>query len=191
MICTEAGDALAENARSALARSGVTRDALRGILPALESLAAERHLWTAERFPDPEESERQARYLIREDPDGSFALYLNVMRPGKRIPPHNHTTWACIAAVWGTEHNTIYKRVDGGTGVGPARLRMVEEIALKPGRGIALLPDDIHAVEIRGESMIRHLHFYGRALETLTDRLTFDLEAGTAKPMPIGVQTRR
>jgi predicted metal-dependent enzyme (double-stranded beta helix superfamily) len=183
-------DALVNRAKAELKEGNITRAALEKVLSSLLNLASNSSKWSHGRFPDPKEDERQARYLLREDKDKSFALYLNVMRPGKRIPPHNHTTWACVSAVTGTEHNVIYERVDGASGPGPAKIKVVREVAVSPGIGVALLPTDIHSVEIKGSEVIRHLHFYGRALETLTDRLMFDMAAGIAKPMGIGVETR-
>ena len=39
--------------------------------------------------------------------------------------------------------------------------------------------------------MTRHIHFYGRSLDVLDQRLVFDLAAGTYKTMVMEVKTTR
>jgi len=167
------------------------RTGLREVLEQVKALAADSELWPSTEFVEPEGEDRQARYLISETPEHTYALYLNVMKPGNRIIPHNHTTWACIASVEGVETNYIYKRTDDGSRPGHARLEVVDTVSVGPGTGIALMPEDIHAVQIPGRETIRHLHMYGRALEVLDQRVGYDLEKGTCSIMPIGVKTRR
>jgi len=182
--------ALIRDTRGILDASALDRTALDAIRARILEIAARKELWSEAAYPSPEPGEQQNRYLIgQEGPDG-ISLYLNVLRAGKKIPPHNHTTWACIAAVEGCEHNHLYERLDDGARPGHAEVRQTDTVRVEPGQGIALLPDDIHSVEIKGNQIIRHLHFYGRPLEMLDKRLTFDMENGTCRIMQMAVKTK-
>ena len=174
-----------------LAKRSLSREALADIASKLEGVAAQGHLWSESEFRSPTEAERQKRYLVSEQPDRTFALYLNAMYRGRRVPPHNHTTWACIAAVEGCEMNYLYDRLDDGSVAGKASLRERAQVRVEPGRSIVLMPDDIHSVANAEAPVIRHIHFYGRALEVLDRRLVFDLAAGTCKPMVMEIPSTR
>jgi predicted metal-dependent enzyme (double-stranded beta helix superfamily) len=184
-------EAMVEKTKEVIRRKGVTREALREVAGLLEGLARQSQLWSSDRFHDPKPEELQVRHFVREDPDQTFALYLDVLRPGKRIFPHNHTTWACVAAVQGQEHNTLHEIAEGGLRIGPAKVRALEEIVVEPGRSISMLPDDIHSVEVKGERIVRHLHFYGLALEAITGGIMFDPNKGIAFANSIGIPTTR
>jgi predicted metal-dependent enzyme (double-stranded beta helix superfamily) len=182
---------LVANAKANLAEKSLSRDTLADIARKLEALAVQTHLWSETEFRSPTEGERQKRYLVSEEPDRTFALYLNAMYRGRRVPPHNHTTWACIAAVEGCEINYLYDRLDDASEPSKARLQERAQVRVEPGRSIGLMPEDIHAVANAEAPVIRHLHFYGRALEVLDRRLVFDLAAGTCKPMVMEIASTR
>ena len=181
---------LLNDVRSALPDASPTREQMELVRAALCGLAARRDFWGRSEFEDPCADEKQRRYLLHEEPDQTLALYLMVMRKGKRTPVHDHQTWACIAAVEGSETNELYRAVqrDPVRGIGVVELLGTQVVG--PGDGLALLGDDVHAVSIEND-MIRHLHLYGRALETLHDRVVFHPQQQRCEPMLIHVSTLR
>ena len=144
----------------------------------LYALAARKELFPREDFPPPTDASMNIRYLLSEQGQ-SPALYMNSIAPGKRTEPHNHTTWAVVVSVEGDEINRFYDRVDGGSGPGTAQLTLRDEVVVRPGVGVAMLPDDVHSIAVEGDEATLHLHMYGRPIETLTERLGYDLDAGT------------
>ena len=162
---------------------GVTRPALEAIKTEMLQLAAHEALFPAAEFPPPPNGEKGSkRYLLQEDPDGRFALYMLALNPGNATKPHDHTTWAVLAAVEGQELNKVYRRVDDGSAPGQAKLELAREVMVEPGHGLGLMPDDIHSIHTFGDQPTRHLHVYGLALERLDQRQGFDLETGTVQP---------
>ena len=162
---------------------GVTRPSLAAIKTELMGLAAQEHLFPSAEFPPPPNGEKGSRrYMLQEDENNLFALYLNALNPGHETKPHDHTTWACVVAVDGQELNKVYDRLDDGSDPARCELRLREEIMVEPGRGIALMPEDIHSIHTTGSVPTRHLHMYGLALEKLDDRKAFDAETGEVKP---------
>ena len=180
---TAAVAAAMEKVKSIELGQGVTRASLDAIKVEMLALAGQESLFPASEFPPPPAGEKGSkRYLLQEDPDGRFALYMLALNPGNSTKPHDHTTWAVVTAVEGQELNKVYRRADDGTQEGHARLEQVREVMVEPGTGIALMPEDIHSIHTAGTQSTRHLHCYGLALERLDNRQGFDLEEGTVQP---------
>lgn len=171
---------LIDEART-IEKDGVTYANLEKIGGLLSSLASRADLFPQEEFPLGAEG---GIYRLSEDPDHRFALYASAGGAGKKVPPHNHTTWAIIAGVHGAERNVVYERLDNGAQEGVVQLREApsKEKTLKRGDVIAFLPDDFHHIETPADSgTALHLHFYGLSLEHLPGRVTVDLKTGTAR----------
>lgn len=180
------------NARSLAGPVEVSREDLGKIKDSLVAIANKEAYWCEDEFPAPTDGKVHTRYLVSQDDDDSYALYLNVMHTGKVAPPHNHTTWACIASVEGEEYNYIYKTEEDGPLVpGDRAIHLDETIVVEPGQGVALMPDDIHSIAINEGMSTRHLHLYGRGLETLNKRLMWDKELKSCQYFVMDVKTTK
>jgi predicted metal-dependent enzyme (double-stranded beta helix superfamily) len=165
------------------AEHGVTRASLDAIKTEMLRLAAQQHLFpSAEFVPPPDGEAGSRRYLLHEDPDGRFALYMLALNPGNETRPHDHTTWAVVTAIEGQELNRVYRRTDDGSVPGRCRIELEREVMVEPGTGIALMPEDIHSIHTHGTQSTRHLHVYGLALEKLDQRMAYEPETGTVQP---------
>jgi rhodanese-related sulfurtransferase/predicted metal-dependent enzyme (double-stranded beta helix superfamily) len=167
-----------DRARGIIARMGVTREALERIAPEITALAGRSELFPPEQFPlGPNGASRV--YYLAQDPNGEYAIYASAGTIGKAVPPHNHTTWAIISGVYGDEHNVVYERVDNRAAPGEGKLREARQLTVRRGNAIKLMPDDFHTIQVTdGPSL--HLHFYGRNLEALPERIYFKELAGGA-----------
>src|SRR4029453_2989049 len=111
---------LIAGAKAVIDIQGLTRSSLVSILARLQELASKRQYWNADSDPAASGESLSALYKIAEDPTRGFALYLEVACPGEKVPPHNHMTWACIAAVKGREDSILYRRGESTAGAGGA-----------------------------------------------------------------------
>jgi rhodanese-related sulfurtransferase/predicted metal-dependent enzyme (double-stranded beta helix superfamily) len=166
------------------AEHGVTPQALDRIKPLLAALASRDELFPRDHFTVPG-ADKGRIYRLAEDPDHRFALYASAGVPGKRQPPHNHTTWASIAGVYGREHNVFYERIDNRSTPGQGKLRKTGELTVVRGNAVAFMPDDFHTIEVLGGGPSLHLHLYGLSLEHLPQRITFETtEDGAYRTFP-------
>lgn len=164
--------------RSLVGDGDPDRESLARVRDRLVALASRAELFPRGDLPPPApgSGRRSIMYRLAEDGDHRFALYANASLGGYGTPAHNHTTWAAIAGVHGSELNRFYER-DERDGV-----RQRGEFDVVPGRGVAFMPDDLHSIHIEGPLL--HFHLYGRALERLDRREYYDPDSRQWKVFP-------
>ena len=167
----------------AIAEPVITRDALGLIKQELLALAARRALFPIDEFP-PIEGGNSSMYLLSEDGDHRYALYMVAPSPGGFAPPHEHQTWAVIAGMYGREKNKLYRRLDDGAEPGVARLELSDEIDVVAGTAIALMPEDIHSIHLGEDGPHGNLHLYGLSVEHCNERRLYSLSKNTYKTFP-------
>lgn len=158
--------------------------AVEEVKAAVLELAQQRHLWALKDFPIPE-GQLWGVYEVNQDADGRFAVYASAAHPGHSQPPHNHTTWACIAGVTGVEKNVLWQRVSGGDRPGPAQVEPMLELSLGEDDVFFLGPEDIHTIEVLAPGDAMHLHVYGLGFPYLDRRIRYDTAAGTCSYFPV------
>jgi predicted metal-dependent enzyme (double-stranded beta helix superfamily) len=177
-----------KDVKAIIAEQGVTRGALEQVKGQLLVLAERRDLFSFAQLPLLHQG--STMHLLSEEDDHSFALYAVAAHSASKTPPHDHTTWAVVVGVEGVEINRHWRRVDDGRVAGEGRLEETGVTVVEPGKGVALMPDDIHSIERSSTAPMLHFHLYGRSIEHLPERKQFDRAAGTYQVYPANPNIR-
>lgn len=145
---------------------GVTPDSLAQIKNELIKLAEKKELFPTDDFPPPPTGDQRPNYLylISEDEDHRFALYVTSSVRKYSTATHNHQTWAVIVGLHGTEPNRLFERTEDNG------IRETQRVDVSHGTGLAFMPDDLHALDVPGVEKVLNFHMYGLGLPQLAER---------------------
>ncbi len=176
----------------AIVKSEISRETLNQVKQELLGLAVHHELFPIDEFPAIVGA-NASMYLLAEDSDHRYALYMVAPPAGGFAPPHDHQTWAVIAGMYGREQNKVYRRLDDGTVPSVARVEVCDEFDVVAGTALALMPDDIHSIHLGEDGPHGSLHLYGLSVEHCRDRRMYSLSKGTYKIFPAasGIVTAR
>ena len=133
--------------------------------------------WLPEQYAQPHPQYYQ-QYLLHADPQDRFSVVSFVWGPGQKTPIHNHTVWALIGMLRGSERAENFALSAPGE---PMRFLGVDE--LSPGTVESLSPGtgDIHRVSNLYEDRVSiSIHVYGGNIGRIS-RHVFDLSTSTPK----------
>lgn len=156
-------------------RNGATTRSLERAEATMLALAAQAALFPRTAFPVPDEGQTERTFLIHEDEDGRYALYVNSGRPGQHACPHDHGgAWAIVVAVEGEETHRLY-RDEADT------LEQIKEVLVCPGSGVVVAAGEIHSIHANSDQPLLHLHLYELSYANQGRRKAYDPQAGTVR----------
>ena len=145
-------------------------------------LASKNALFPRSDFPVPTKQQIDRTFLIHEEENGEYALYVNSSLPGQQSPPHDHgNSWAIVVAVEGEEVHRVYDIEISNADADMANIKQASETVVKPGHAISLMPKDVHSIHAVSDKPLLHLHLYGKSFAYQNQRNEFDLETGKVK----------
>ena len=115
---------------------------------------------------------------LYEDKDLGFVVLAHCNAKPHKSPPHDHgASWAVYGQAIKHTDMTEYRRVDGGSDAGEAKLEKVKSYRLEPGRAGVYDVGAVHAIDYPEGS--RFVRVTGRDLDHVR-RLKYDTAAGKA-----------
>ncbi len=121
----------------------------------------------------------EGRHTLYEDPELKFCVLAHIDRESRHSAPHDHgRSWAIYGQAIGWSEMGIWKRTDGGTGPGVAKVEEVKRYRIEPGQAGVFDIGDIHSVD-RSEGGCCYVRVTGVDLEKL-QRLKYDVAKGRA-----------
>jgi predicted metal-dependent enzyme (double-stranded beta helix superfamily) len=115
---------------------------------------------------------------LYEDKELGFVVLAHVNAKGHKSPPHDHgSSWAVYGQAVKYTDMSEYRRLDGGSDAGDARLEKVKSYRLEPGHAGIYDVGAVHAIDYPEGS--RFVRVTGRDLDYVK-RLKYDMAAGKA-----------
>ena len=132
------------------------------------------------------------QYALYRAEDGSLCLFSLVIPAGSETPIHDHLAWGLIGVYRGTQHETVYRRLDDGRDESKAHLEVARRQTVRRGEFYTLLPplDDIHYVKTVSKTPSISIHLLANDTACVT-RHRFDAKNGIVTPFRSGYSNAR
>ena len=142
--------------------------------------------WLPDEYAQPHPQYYQ-QYLLHADPQDRFSVVSFVWGPGQKTPIHNHTVWALIGMLRGSERAENFAMGEPG-----GAMRALGIDVLEPGRVETLSPDtgDIHRVSNMYDDRVSiSIHVYGGNIGRIS-RHVFDADTSAPKHFVSGYSNK-
>lgn len=118
-------------------------------------------------------------HQLYRDPDLDFVVLAHINDAPRTSPPHDHgSSWAIYGQASEYTDMSEYKRLDGGSGAGEAKIEKLKTYRLTPGHAGLYDVGAIHAIDYPAGA--RFVRVTGTDLAAV-ERLKFDMDGGKAE----------